>query len=137
MLHLYYIYEKSPKKCRELKEIITYLRQFLKFNDAGMKPIRASGSCWISHKLSAMKRILSKFGAYSRHLIALAEDTSVKAFDRAKLRGFSIKWSDAKYILGCAFFSDLLHPCAVIRCFSKIVWIYLEGLAAFFAQSKN
>ena len=114
LLRLYYIYEKSPKKCRELEEIITDLRQFLKFDDAGIKHIRTSGSRWISHKLSAMKRIGSKFGAYSSHLIALAEDTSVKAFDRAKLCGFSIKWSDAKYILGCAFFSDLLLPCAVI-----------------------
>lgn len=72
----------------------------------------------MSHKLSAMKRILSKYGAYSSHLVALSEDSSVKSVDRTKLRGYSLKWSNAKYILGCAFFCDLLSPCAV---FSKIL----------------
>ena len=61
-----------------------------------------------------MKRVLSKFGAYSSHLIALSEDASIRAADRAKLHGYSIKWSNAKCILGCAFFSDLLSPCAVL-----------------------
>ena len=28
------------------------------------------------------------------------------------------KWTDAKYLLGCAFFVDLLSPCAI---FSKIM----------------
>ena len=65
-----------------------------------------------------MKRILSKYGAYSSHLVALSEDSSVKSVDRAKLRGYSLKWSNAKYILGCAFFCELLSPCAV---FSKIL----------------
>ena len=118
LLRLYYIYEKSPKKCRELEEVIKDLQQFIQFEDSGTKPVRASGSRWVSHKLSAMKRILSKFGAYSSHLIALSEDSSVKSVDRTKLRGYSLKWSNAKYILGCAFFCDLLSPCAV---FSKIL----------------
>ena len=65
-----------------------------------------------------MKRVLSIFGAYSSHLIALSEDASVKSVDRAKLHGYSMKWANAKYILGCAFFSDLLSPCAV---FSKVL----------------
>lgn len=65
-----------------------------------------------------MKRVISKFGAYSSHLIALSEDSSVKPVDRAKLRGYSTKWANAKYILGCAFYSDLLSPCAL---YSKVL----------------
>ena len=84
----------------------------------GLKSVRASGSCWVSHKLSATKRVISKFGAYSSHVIALSEDTSIKPVDQAKLRGYSIKWANAKYILGCTFFSDLLSPCAL---FSKVL----------------
>lgn len=42
----------------------------------------------MSHKLNAMKRVLSKFGAYTNHLAALSEDGSVKASDRGKLGGF-------------------------------------------------
>ena len=114
LLRLYYIYEKSPKKCRAMEEIIKDLKQFLQFDDAGIKPLRACCSRWVSHKLSAMKRVLSKFGAYSSHLIALSVDTSVKAADRAKLHGYSIKWSNTKYILGCAFIGDFLSPCALL-----------------------
>ena len=63
-----------------------------------------------------MKRVLSKFGAYTSHLAVLSQDSSVKAVDRAKLSGYYKKWVDAKYILGCAVFVDLLAPCCV---FSK------------------
>ena len=61
-----------------------------------------------------MKRILSKFGAYTNHLAALSTDSSTRACDRAKLRGYYNKWIDAKYLLGCAFFTDLLTPCAIL-----------------------
>ena len=118
LIRLYYIYEKSPKKCRELEEVISDLQQCVVFDDAGIRPIRASGSRWVSHKLNAMKRVLSKYGAYTSHLIALTTDGSVKDVDRAKLRGYVSKWIDAKYLLGCAFFVDLLSPCAI---FSKVL----------------
>ena len=116
LLRLYYLYEKSPKKCRELEDIIADLRDCMCFDDAGVKPVRASGSRWVAHKLSAMKRVISKFGAYTNHLAALSEDPSVRSADRAKLKGYHKKWIEAKYILGCALFVDLLSPCSV---FSK------------------
>ncbi len=116
LLRIYYLYEKSPKKCRELEDIITDLRECLSFDDAGIKPVRASGSRWVAHKLNAMRRVLSKFGAYTNHIAALSEDSSVKSTDRAKLRGYYSKWTEAKYLLGCALFVDLLTPCAI---FSK------------------
>ena len=55
LLRLYYIYEKSSKKCRELEDIVTDLKQCLNFDDAGIKPVRASGSRWVAHKLNAKK----------------------------------------------------------------------------------
>ena len=116
LLRLDYIYEKSPKKCRELEEVITDLKGCITFDDSGIRPVRASGSRWISHKLNAMKRVLSKYGAYTSHIIALSEDHALKSADRAKLQGYCKKWSDAKYILGCAVFTDLLTPASI---FSK------------------
>ena len=50
-----------------------------------MRPLRASGSRWVSHKLNAMKCVLSKFGAYTSHLKALSTDSSVKSVDHAEL----------------------------------------------------
>ena len=97
LLRLYYVYEKSPKKCRELNDIIADLHEYIQFD-----------------KLNAMKRVLSKFGAYTNHLAALSTDSSTRACDKAKLRGYYNKWVDAKYLLGCALFTDLLTPCAIL-----------------------
>ena len=109
LLQLYYIYiySKSPKKCRELDQIED-LKGFLCFgDDAGTRPVRASGSRWISHKLDAMRRVLSRYGAYTNHLAALSEDSSVKAIDR-------LGTIENGLIFGCAVFSDLLAPCSVL-----------------------
>ena len=62
------------------------------------------------------KHVLSRYGAYTNHLAALSEDSSVKSTDRAKLRGYNMKWTEGKYFLVCAVFVDLLVPCSI---FSK------------------
>ena len=61
-----------------------------------------------------MKRILSNYGAYTAHLTNLSEDASVKSADRCKLKGYCKQWVNGKYLLGCAFFSDLLNACVVL-----------------------
>ena len=103
---------RSPPK--NVENWLKLLKDSLKFDDAGIKPVGASGSRWIAHKLNAMERVISKFGAYTSHLFTLSLDSSVKPVDRAKLQGYCTKWLDAKYILGCAFYSDLLTPCAIV-----------------------
>lgn len=62
------IFTKNCQKSRELEEIVCDLRECLVFDDAGIKPIRACGTRWICHKLSAMKRVISKYGAFIGHL---------------------------------------------------------------------
>lgn len=92
------------------------LKECFSFDDNRLKPVRASGSRWVAHKLNAMNRVVSKFGAYTCHLAALSEDSMVKPAEHAKLKGYYNKWTQAKSILGCAFFVDLLTPCMI---FSK------------------
>ena len=111
LLKLYYLYEKSPKKCRELTNIISDLKDCFTFDDAGTRSVRASGSRWIAHKLNAMKRILSKYGAYTNHIAAMSEEA--KGPLRTKLQSYYKRWVEGKYLLGCAMFVDLLNPCAV------------------------
>ena len=118
LLKLYYLYEKAPKKYRELAEIVSDLKECISIDEGRIKPIRASGSRWVSHKLNAMRRILSKYGAYTGHLLSLSEDRSVRSTDRAKFRGYCNQWLDAKYLLGCAVFVDVLTLCAI---FSKVM----------------
>ena len=109
LTRLYYVYEKSPKKCRQLEKVVADLRQCVEFDDAGVRQLCASGLRWVSHKLNAMKRVLSKFGAYTNHLPALLMDSSVKAVDHAKLQGYLRKRVDTKYLLGCVFSLIFCH----------------------------
>ena len=54
LLRLYYTYDKSPQKCWELEGIVSDLRDCFQFDDDGVRPMRASGSRWICHKLNVM-----------------------------------------------------------------------------------
>ena len=46
----------------------------------------------------------------------MSEDSSVQSANCAKLKGYYNKWIEAKYLLDCALFVDLLTPCTI---FSK------------------
>ena len=61
-----------------MEEVISDLQECIVFDDTAVRPIRASVSRWVSHKLNAIKRVLSEYGAYTSHLIALTTDGSVK-----------------------------------------------------------
>ena len=97
------------KICSDLKQCLT-----IDPEDGGVRPNRASGSRWMAHMWNAMKCILSRYGAFTSHLITLSEDVSVKANDRAKLKGYYNKWVKAKYILGCAVYIDVHSPCVIL-----------------------
>ena len=118
LLRIYYLYQKSPKKCHELNEVVAELKQCLEPGDlpaeGGNRPLRACGTRFVAHKVEALKRILDRFGAYVSHLSSLTEDTSVRAVDRQKLVGYVRKWRDAKMMLGCAYFHDVLKPMSVL-----------------------
>lgn len=57
-----------------------------------------------------MHHVLSKYGVYTNHLAALSVDDSIKSADRAKLAGFYKKWTEVKYLIGCAVFIDIYPP---------------------------
>lgn len=118
LLRLYYLYEKSPKKCRELEDIVMMLKVCLTTDEfshkRGVRPIRASGTRFVTHKVTALNRVLERYGAYIAHLCSLAEDRNVKPVDRQKLKGYILHWREAKVLVGCAFFCDLLKPASVL-----------------------
>ena len=117
LMRVYYLYEKSPKKCVELAEVVDELRQCLEDGDMpnrGNRPLRACGTRFVAHKVAALGRLIDWYGAYLAHLTALIEDPHVKSVDREKLRGYVRKWRDSKMLLGCALFHDVLKPCAIL-----------------------
>ncbi len=58
---MYYIYEKSPKKCRALEDIVVELKACLEPSEisskGGNRPLRACGTCFVAHKVAALERV--------------------------------------------------------------------------------
>ncbi len=102
VLRMYYLYSKSPKKCRE------DLNEVFKFPKGGNLPVGSQGSRWINHKRKALQRVVDRYGAYLNHLLALIEDPSVKSVDRAKLKRYTQKWKQPKMLIGAAMYIDVL-----------------------------
>ena len=118
LLKVYFLYENSPKKCRELESVVEELRNCLQLSEmpriGGSRPLRACGTRFVVHKAAALGRLVDKYGAYLCHLVAMTEDASIKSTDRQKLKGYLVKWRDAKFVIGCALFNDILKPAAIL-----------------------
>lgn len=100
LLRLYYLYEKSPKKCSQLVEVAQELEMCLEEDERptskGIRPLRACGTRFVSHKVLALARVADKYGAYLNHLTAMTVDTTIKGIDREKLKGYCQRWSDCR-----------------------------------------
>ena len=68
LLQIYYVYENSPRKCIEVKEIVEDLKQCMEDTEmlkkGGVRPLRACGTRFIAHEVSALTRLVDRFGAY-------------------------------------------------------------------------
>ena len=110
LLRLYYLYSKSPKKLRELSDVVSDLGEVFELPMGGDAPIRSQGSRWTSHKRQALQRIIDRYGAYISHLMDLSVDSSVNNADKAKLKGYLSKWQQGKMLVGCVMYVDALKP---------------------------
>ena len=68
LLRIYYLYQKAPKKLRQLRDLHEIFKGTMDYLEGGCKSKKASGTRWIAHKLNAMKMILDKWGLYIVHL---------------------------------------------------------------------
>ena len=109
LMHLYYLYHKSSKKLRELKSLFKDIKGDFEMYGDGVKPLKATGTRWIDHRIRAMGRLVDKFGLYTRHLkqfIDAEKNSKVKATVKGKLD----KILDAQVLFRSAFLKDLLTP---------------------------
>ena len=113
LLRLYYLY-KSPKKSQELTTIVEELKEVYHFPKGGSLPVRCQGTRWINYKRKAMQRVIDRFGAYISHLAALIEDSSVKACDKARLKGYVQMWNQGKILVGCAMYIEILKAPSIL-----------------------
>ena len=106
-MHLFYLYKKSSKKHRELKNFYHLLECQFEMYSAGVQPLKAEGTRWIDHKIAAMGCAIEKCGLYTQHL-QHSIDTEKKYQDRTTLEGKFTKLINAKFLLQCALFTDVL-----------------------------
>ena len=86
------------------------IKKTMEFYDSGVKPVRASGARWIPQKVSAMKRIVDKYGVYVQHLEHVLSDTSYRAKERARIQGYLKNWKTGKMMIHLCFYLDILGP---------------------------
>lgn len=79
------------------------------------RPVRSQGTRWISHKRSALLRVLDRYGAYIAHLTTLINDySSIRGTDRERLKGYLLKWKQPKLLIGIALYTEVLKPASVL-----------------------
>ena len=103
LLKLYYLYQKSSKRLRELRELADAYEKTIP------KPTKCNGTRWIDHKYKAMQIVYENYGVFISHLESLAQ-TDSQALKRNEIEGFSKKWKHSSYIINIAIFLDILSP---------------------------
>ena len=111
-LGLYYLYDKSPKKLSELTELFQHMKdtQVDDFKLGTVKPIRACGTRWISHKLAAIRVAFDKYGLFISHIKEMSQDKSYASSARAKMTGYLRSWNRTAMIVKLGFYIDMLEP---------------------------
>ena len=103
LMKFYYLYQKSPKRLRELKRIAEAWEKSVP------KSCNSYGTRWIDHKLASMKIMLKNYGAYISYVESLSQ-TDSQALKRAELKGYLLKWKDASIPISLAIYLDVLSP---------------------------
>ena len=95
--------QQSPKICPELATIVEELQGCLEPVNGpsfgGARPLRACGTRFVAHKVSALSRLVEYFGGYLSHVAALTEDATVKSIDKQRLKGYLKWWQQGKFLI--------------------------------------
>ncbi len=78
--------------------------------EGGSRPLRALGSRWISYKRKALQRFVDRYGVYLKHLEKFTEDQSIKSIDKQRLKGYLLKWREARMLVDSTLYTDALKP---------------------------
>jgi len=111
LVNLHFVYENSPKRLRELRNVAEIMEERIR------KPERATGTRWAQHKSRAIKSLLMGYDVIVTHLESMASgESSVKPVDKIKFKGYLTKLTSYKFVLYMLFFDALLDPLASFSC---------------------
>ena len=67
-MHLYYLYQKSSKNLQELKWLYQAIKGDFEMYGEGVKPLKATGTWKIDHRICTIGHLVHKVGLYARHM---------------------------------------------------------------------
>ena len=114
LMYLLYLYKQSFKKHRERKILYELPQAQFEMFSAEVRPLKTSWTLCIDQKIGAMGRLIKKFGLYAMHLQNVITETH-SSKDRSTVEGKFKKMFDAKVLLRCALFKDVLADAKVFR----------------------
>ena len=118
LMDLYYVYEKSSKRLRELRELGDIMDETIR------KPERAHGTRWLQHKSRALKSLIIGYPVICAHLESMAsEESTNRPTDKVRFKSYLKKLTSFKFVLHMLFFDSLLNPLAALSC-------HLQGTAS-------
>ena len=108
LLNLHYMYEKSPKRLRELQMLAELMEESIH------KPDKANGTRWLQHKSRALSTLLLGYPVIVAHLKS-------KSSDESNLKPVPIQWlcQETDIIQVCTAYPilrGLLNPLASFSC---------------------
>ena len=112
LMYLLYLYKQSFKKHRERKIFYELLQAQFEMFSAEVRPLKTSWTLRIDHEIGAMGRLIKKFGLYTMHLQNVITATH-SSKDKSTVEGKFKKMYDAKVLLRCALFKDVLADAKV------------------------
>ena len=68
LMHLFYLYKNSSKKHRKLKNLYQIMKDEFEMYGDDIKPVKATMTQWIDHRMQVMQRLIDKYGLYCQHL---------------------------------------------------------------------
>ena len=74
---LYNLYKNNSKKWREIQKLFQSMKDDFDFEDSGLRPTKAYGKRWISHRLNAFHKFYNKFKVFSLHLENLIREATI------------------------------------------------------------
>ncbi|XP_065671716.1 zinc finger protein 862-like [Hydra vulgaris] len=129
ILKMYNIYKKSPKKLRQLGNLVAILEEGNSFDIAGTR--------WIAHKIQALEMILDKYGVYMKHLENMTADFSYTQAERAKFKGYHQQWNHGRIPLYIALFIEVLSPAKLLSLSFQSNEIDSVASSGFIEQTKK
>ena len=110
LMHLFYSYKQSSKKHRVLKNLYELLQGQFEMFSTGVRPLKASRTPWIDHKIRAMGRLIEKCCLYTMHL----QNVITATLSSKDLEGKFKKLIDVKFQLCSALFKDVLADAKIL-----------------------